>query len=75
VLAYATRLPIGAAPPPATCIVDIGAVIERKLAAIGEHASQFPPAFLETRRDVARAVGAAQGLAYAEAYEALRITL
>ena len=75
VLAYATRLPLGAAPPPATCIVDISATIEPKLAAIAEHASQFPASFVTARREVARALGATHGLGFAEVYEALRITL
>ena len=75
VLAYATRLPVGAAPPPPTCIVDISSSIDSKVAAITEHASQFPPAFAETRRVVARTLGATYGVPYAEVYEVLRITL
>ncbi|HSD89405.1 MAG TPA: PIG-L deacetylase family protein [Kofleriaceae bacterium] len=75
ILAYATRLPAGAAPPVPTCIVDISTSIDRKLAAIAEHASQFPPGFAETRRDVARMLGVAHGIQFAEVYEALRIAL
>lgn len=75
ILAYATRLPPGAPPPPPTCLVDISATIDRKLAAIAEHASQFPPGFAEARRDVARVLGAAHGVAFAEVYEVLRIAL
>ncbi len=75
VLCYATRLPVGAAPPPPTCVVDISASIDAKIAAIAEHASQFPRTFAETRRDVARVLGAAHGVPYAEVYEVLRITL
>ncbi len=74
-LAFATRLPTGAAPPPPTCVVDISASIDRKLAAIAEHASQFPPTFAETRRDVARTLGHSHGVAYAEVFEVLRIGL
>jgi LmbE family N-acetylglucosaminyl deacetylase len=75
ILAYATRLPAGAAPPPPTCVVDISEAIERKLAAIGAHASQFPPGFAETRRDIARMLGVAHGIPFAEVYEAVRIAL
>jgi LmbE family N-acetylglucosaminyl deacetylase len=75
ILAYATRLPAGAQPPPPTCVVDISAVIDAKLAAIAEHTSQFPADFAEKRRDIHRAVGATHGLSYAEVYEVLRIEL
>jgi LmbE family N-acetylglucosaminyl deacetylase len=75
VLAYATRLPTGVAPPPPTCVVDITSSIDHKLAAISEHASQFQPTFAETRRDVARALGHTHGVQYAEVFEVLRITL
>lgn len=75
ILAYATRLPAGAGAPPPTCIVDITSVIDRKLAAIAEHASQFPPDFAERRRDVARALGITHGVELAETYEVLRIAL
>ncbi len=75
ILAFSTRLPAGASAPPATCVVDIAAVIDTKLSAIAEHASQFPPAFAESRRDVARTLGSAHGLAFAEVYEVLRIGL
>jgi len=74
-LAYATRLPAGAAPPPATCVVDISSSIDRKLAAIAEHASQFPPGFAEARRDIARTLGHTHGVEFAETYEVLRIAL
>jgi len=75
ILAYATRLPAGAAPPPPTCVVDISASIDRKVAAIAEHASQFPPGFAQTRRDIARMLGVAHGIGFAEVFEALRIAL
>jgi LmbE family N-acetylglucosaminyl deacetylase len=75
ILAYATRLPAGAAAPPATCVVDIAPVIDRKLAAIAEHRSQFPPGFADARRDLARTLGATHGLELAEVYEVLRIGL
>jgi LmbE family N-acetylglucosaminyl deacetylase len=75
ILAFATRLPAGASAPPATCVVDIAPVIDRKLAAIAEHRSQFPPGFADARRDIARVHGAAHGLELAEVYEVLRIGL
>jgi LmbE family N-acetylglucosaminyl deacetylase len=75
IVAYATRLPAGAPPPAATCIVDITTVIDTKLAAIAEHRSQFKPAFLERRRDVARTLGQEHGASYAEVFEVLRIAL
>ncbi len=74
-LAFSTRLPAGAAPRPPTCIVDITSVMDRKLAAIAHHASQFPPAFAENRRTAARALGLAHGVEYAEVFEVLRIVL
>jgi LmbE family N-acetylglucosaminyl deacetylase len=73
ILTFATRLPAGAAPPPATCIVDISASIDAKVAAIAEHATQFPPEFAASRRTAAATLGAQHGLAFAEAYEAVRI--
>jgi N-acetylglucosamine malate deacetylase 1 len=75
ILAYATRLAVGAAPPPPTCVVDITDVIDKKLAAIAEHASQFPPGFAEQRRLVARALGITHGVELAEVYEVLRVAL
>ena len=75
ILAYATRLPAGVSPPPPTCVVDISSVIDKKLAAIGEHKSQFQPDFPEKRRDIHRALGVTHSLPYAEVYEVLRIEL
>jgi LmbE family N-acetylglucosaminyl deacetylase len=75
ILAYATLLPAGAAPPPPTCVVDISPVIETKLAAIAEHVSQFPDGFVETRRQLARVQGASHGVEYAELFEVVRIAL
>lgn len=75
VLAYATRLPTGAAPPPPTCVVDISSSIDRKLAAIAEHASQFPAGFADKRRALARTLGHAHGVELAEVFEVLRIAL
>jgi LmbE family N-acetylglucosaminyl deacetylase len=75
VLCYATRLPIGAPPPPPTCVVDISSSIDAKILAIGEHASQFPEGFAESRREIARVHGAAHGLGYAEVFEVLRVML
>jgi len=74
ILAFATRLPAGSAPPPPTCVIDISSSIDRKLAAVAEHVSQFPPTFAEMRRDVARTLGHAHGVPYAEVFEVLRIT-
>jgi N-acetylglucosamine malate deacetylase 1 len=75
ILAYATRLPAGAPEPAATCVVDISMSIDRKLAAIAEHVSQFPPTFVDVRRDLARSLGHRHGVAFAEVYETLRISL
>jgi len=75
ILAYATLLPAGSAPPPPTCVVDISPVIDTKLAAIAEHASQFPEGFVEMRRQIARVHGANHGVEYAELFEVVRIAL
>lgn len=75
ILAFATRLPPGAPPPPPTCVVDISSTIDRKLAAISEHRSQFPPGFAEARREVARTLGRTHGVELAEVFEVLRIEL
>lgn len=75
ILAFATRLPAGSTQPPPTCVVDISSSIDRKLAAVAEHASQFPPTFSEMRRDIARTLGMSHGVAYAEVFEVLRITV
>lgn len=74
ILAYATRLPAGAASPPPTCVVDITSSIDRKLAAIAEHTSQFPPGFAESRRAHARTLGLTHGVELAEVFEVLRIS-
>ena len=75
VLAYATRLPTGAPPPPPTCVVDISTSLDRKLAALAAHASQFPAGFIDTFREMARALGHTHGVGAAEVYEVLRIGL
>lgn len=75
ILAFATRLPAGASPPPPTCVVDITTTIDRKLAAIAEHRSQFPAGFAETRREAARTLGRTHGVELAEVFEVLRIAL
>jgi LmbE family N-acetylglucosaminyl deacetylase len=75
ILAYATSLPAGVSPPPPTCVVDISTTIDRKLAAIAEHRSQFQPDFPEKRRDIHRALGITHGVPFAEIYEVLRIEL
>lgn len=75
ILAYATRLPAGASPPPPTAIVDISAVIDAKVAAIAEHRSQFPPEFPDQRREMHRTLGTMYGAPFAEIFEVLRIAL
>ena len=75
ILAYATRLPAGASPPPPTAIVDISDVIDAKIAAIAEHRSQFPPEFPEQRREMHRTLGTLHGARFAEIFEVLRIAL
>jgi LmbE family N-acetylglucosaminyl deacetylase len=75
ILAFATRLPAGASPPPPTCVVDITTTIDRKLAAIAEHRSQFPAGFAETRREAARTLGRTHGVELAEVFEVVRIAL
>jgi LmbE family N-acetylglucosaminyl deacetylase len=75
IVAYATRLPAGVGHPPPTCVVDITSSIDRKLAAIAEHASQFPPGFVDARRAIASTLGHAHGVGHAEVFEVLRITL
>jgi LmbE family N-acetylglucosaminyl deacetylase len=75
ILAFATRLPAGAPPPPPTCVVDITTTIDRKLAAIAEHRTQFAAGFGETRREVARTLGRTHGVELAEVFEVLRIGL
>jgi LmbE family N-acetylglucosaminyl deacetylase len=75
ILAYATRLPPGGAPPAPTCVVDIASTIDRKVAAIAEHASQMPPGFAESRRELARMLGVTHGVPMAELFEVVRITL
>jgi LmbE family N-acetylglucosaminyl deacetylase len=74
ILAYSTRLPAGAQTAPPTCVVDITSVIDRKLAAIAEHRSQFQPGFVERRRDIARALGHEHGVELAEVLEVVRIS-
>lgn len=75
ILAFATRLPAGSPPPAPTCVVDITTTIDRKLAAIAEHRSQFAPGFAEARREVARTLGRTHGVELAEVFEVLRIGL
>lgn len=75
ILTYATRLPAGATAPPPTCVVDIEKTIDKKLAAIAEHRSQFPPDFPEKRRAIHHALGITHGMPYAEVFEVLRIEL
>lgn len=75
ILAYATRLPAGGTAPAPTCVLDISKTIDKKLAAIAEHRSQFPPDFLEKRRAIHRALGITHSMSYAEVYEVVRIEL
>lgn len=53
--------------------VDIEPVLDKKLAAVSAHASQFSAAAVEGRRDAARAMGALCGLRYAEVFEPQRL--
>jgi N-acetylglucosamine malate deacetylase 1 len=73
ILAFATRLPAGSHAGPPTFVVDITPVIDKKLAAIAEHRSQFQPAFIERRREIARVLGHEHGVELAEVFEAIRI--
>jgi LmbE family N-acetylglucosaminyl deacetylase len=57
------------------CFADITGYVEKKLAAIGCHASQLPKLDLESSRDLARAMGRISGYEYAEAYEVLRVRI
>ena len=75
ILAYSTRLPAGASPPPPTAIVDISDVIDAKVAAIAEHRSQFSPEFPDQRREMHRTLGTMHGVSFAETFEVLRIAL
>ncbi len=56
-----------------TCFADISATIETKLAAIRAHETQLSKLDVEATRDLARGIGRICGVAYAEAYESLRI--
>jgi LmbE family N-acetylglucosaminyl deacetylase len=49
--------------------------IETKLAAVGAHATQLPKLDLESTRDLARAMGRICGVAYAEAFQVLRMRI
>jgi len=57
------------------CFVDITATIEVKLESLRAHASQIGAATIDSRRDMARAIGRTCGSAYAEAYEVLRLRI
>jgi LmbE family N-acetylglucosaminyl deacetylase len=57
------------------CFADITNTLDRKLAAIGAHKTQLPKIDVESSRDLARAMGRICGVAYAEAYEALRMRI
>jgi LmbE family N-acetylglucosaminyl deacetylase len=76
VLAYAASPaldPLGY--PIGRCYADITPTIDTKLAAIAAHATQFTPAAVEGRRDIARAIGQLHGVRYAEAFEVVRLAL
>ncbi len=73
-LAYMASPDLGTqARPIGTCFADITSTIEVKLAAMAEHASQISPRTVESRRDAARATGRMCGVAYAEAFDAMRL--
>jgi LmbE family N-acetylglucosaminyl deacetylase len=55
------------------CFADITETIDRKLEAISAHESQLAKMDVESTRDLARAMGRLAGVAYAEAYEVLRL--
>ena len=57
------------------CFADVSSTIEAKLAAIAAHKSQLGKLDLESSRDLARAMGRICGVAYAEAYEVLRLRI
>jgi LmbE family N-acetylglucosaminyl deacetylase len=59
--------------PVGTCFADITSTIDVKLAAMAEHASQITPRSIESKRDAARATGRLCGVAYAEAFELMRL--
>ncbi len=55
------------------CFADISETIDRKVEAIAAHQTQLAKMDLESTRDLARAMGRLAGVAYAEAYEVLRL--
>ncbi len=55
------------------CFADVTSTIDVKLRAIAAHASQLPKIDLDSTRDLARAMGRLAGVAFAEAYEVLRL--
>jgi LmbE family N-acetylglucosaminyl deacetylase len=57
------------------CFADVTATMEQKLDAVRAHGSQLPKFDLESTRDLARAMGRISGVAYAEAFEVLRIRI
>lgn len=57
------------------CFVDITDTIDTKLESVTAHASQISTRTIESRRDMARAIGRVCGLHYAEAYEVLRLRI
>lgn len=57
------------------CFADISTTIDVKIEAISAHRSQLPKLDLESSRDLARAMGRISGVAFAEAYEVLRVRI
>jgi LmbE family N-acetylglucosaminyl deacetylase len=57
------------------CFVDITQTIGSKMAAIAAHVTQLTKLDLEGTRDLARAMGRICGVAYAEAFEVLRMRI
>ena len=57
------------------CFADVTTTIDIKLAAIRAHATQLPKLDVDAARDLARGLGRISGVAFAEAYEVLRMRI
>jgi len=58
-----------------TFFADITSTIDVKLESLRAHASQIGPTTIDSRRDMARAIGRTCGATYAEAFEVLRLRI